>query len=200
MLSRSALVLTLSVGTLSVGAHDGFAQPADQRADATAERFSGTPNAQLLRTNVPSLIPGAPPPRPAVVNPVADDPGAVERGMKYFVQFNCVGCHAPNGAGGMGPALSNNTWLYGSAPANIYLDIVQGRSQGMPAFGRLLPDQIIWDLVAYVHSISQDPDKSFGRTISVEAFAKGIQQVPAEKVQSSNPWNTTEPFKFGQKP
>ena len=198
--SRKVFLLACMVGSLASGVGLGHAQSANQNEDLTADRAGATPNAELLRTNVPSLIPGAPPPPNKMPNPAGADPRAIERGMNYFLSFNCVGCHAPNGAGGMGPSLSNNTWLHGAAPANIYLTIVQGRGKGMPAFGRLLPDQIVWDIVAYVRSISQDPHKGFGRVYSVEEFNKGIEQVPAEKLQSATPWNMTEQFKNGQKP
>ena len=82
--------------------------------------------------------------------------------MKDFVQFNCVGCHANNGAGGMGPSLSDKIWIYGNKPAQIYMTLVQGRPNGMPAFGQVLPEQTLWELVAYVQSISKDPSKTFG--------------------------------------
>ena len=37
--------------------------------------------------------------RPNIDNPVGGNPEAISRGQNYFNQFNCVGCHAPNGAG-----------------------------------------------------------------------------------------------------
>jgi cytochrome c oxidase cbb3-type subunit III len=112
---------------------------------------------ELVHVPVVNLFPGAVPVRPSVANPVADDPAAAQRGMEYFNQMNCVGCPAPNGAGGMGPSLSNATFLYGHEHENIYLSILQGRPNGMPAWGRMLPDQVIWDLVAYIESISREP-------------------------------------------
>jgi mono/diheme cytochrome c family protein len=36
----------------------------------------------------------------------------------------------------------------------------------MPAFGAMLPDRTIWELVAYVQSLSDSPDHSFGTTTS----------------------------------
>jgi cytochrome c oxidase cbb3-type subunit 3 len=127
------------------------------------------------------------------------DAGAVERGMKNFASFNCVGCHADNGAGGMGPALSNKQFVYGGAPANIYLSIGQGRPNGMPAWGTLLPDSVVWDLVAYIESISAEPDSgTWGRTISSDQPRE--QQVPAERLQTATPWAHTQPFTSGQRP
>ena len=43
--------------------------------------------------------------------------------------------HGKRAGGGMGPALSQRAFTYGSEPANIYLTIIQGRPNGMPAWG-----------------------------------------------------------------
>ncbi len=134
-------------------------------------------------------------------NPLAKDPDAVERGMKDFDAFNCSGCHAANGGGGMGPSLSDDIWIYRSSPANIYLTIVQGRSKGMPAFGAMLPDRTVWELVAYVQSISQKPGPAFGRTTSLSPQSPAVEQVPAGQMQTATPWKFTEPLpKAGAKP
>jgi cytochrome c oxidase cbb3-type subunit 3 len=118
--------------------------------------------------------------------------------MAYFMAFNCIGCHADNGGGGMGPALSNRFFQYGGEPTNIYLTIVQGRPNGMPAWGGLLPDAVIWDLVAYVEQISKEPETQWGTTISPSS--PDIEQAPAEFTMTTNPWAYTEPFSKGQKP
>ena len=75
------------------------------------------------------------PSRRRIANPLAQDPQAATRGMQDFIQFNCVGCHAPNAGGGMGPALSEGRFIYGSSPANLFLSIYQGRPNGMPTWG-----------------------------------------------------------------
>ena len=145
-----------------------------------------------------SLIPGDVRVRPEIPYPVEDDSEAATRGMKWFTNFNCAGCHAANGGGGMGPALSNHVFVYGSEPENIYLTISHGRPKGMPAWGTILPDRVIWDLVAYIRSISDAPNPQRGQTISVETFT--IEQVPAEVQSTPNPWQYTQPFSYGQKP
>jgi cytochrome c oxidase cbb3-type subunit 3 len=78
---------------------------------------------------------------------------AVGEGKRLYQAYNCNGCHA-NGGGGMGPALMDATWIYGGDPQNVYTSIVEGRPNGMPAFGGKIPDQQIWQLVAYVRSMS----------------------------------------------
>ena len=65
--------------------------------------------------------------------------------------MNCTGCHA-NGGGGIGPPLMDAEWRYGSAPGDIYRSIVEGRPNGMPAFGKRLTEDEIWQLHAFVKS------------------------------------------------
>lgn len=120
--------------------------------------------------------------------------------MKYFINFNCIGCHADNGGGGMGPALSNTTFIYGGQPENIYLSIFQGRPNGMPAWGALLPDPVIWDLVTYIGKLSNESNPEWGRTFSKSPLSPKVEQVPAEQVTTSDPWSSTKSFSSGQKP
>jgi cytochrome c oxidase cbb3-type subunit 3 len=149
----------------------------------------------LLRVPVTGIYPGG---RPAdlnttIQNPLANDPDARQRGMKDFDSFNCSGCHAANGGGGMGPALSDAAWIYGSSAANIYLSIAQGRPAGMPAFGAMLPDRTIWELVAYIQGISAQPSDQFGATTSAVPAGPTTEQVPAGRSQSTTPWRFMEP-------
>lgn len=78
---------------------------------------------------------------------------ALAQGKRLFGWYNCNGCHA-NGGGDKGPALMDDVWIYGSEPANIYATIVEGRPNGMPSFGGHIPDNEVWELVAYVRSLS----------------------------------------------
>ncbi len=174
------------------------AEGTDRGVDVDVFAGGGGTASELVHVPVVTLYPGAVPVRPTVKNPVAGDPEAVQRGMQYFNQMNCVGCHAPNGAGGMGPSLSNATFLYGKEPENIYLSILQGRPRGMPAWGGMLPDRVIWDLVAYIESISKEPTAPWGRTTSADGFT--IEQVPAEFITTAEPWRYTTPFSYGQAP
>ena len=155
---------------------------------------------ELLQVPVGPTFPGGVPFPPPIKNPEAGDPAAIERGMQAFVSMNCVGCHAPNGGGGMGPALSERQFIYGREPANIYLSIEQGRPNGMPAWGQMLPPNATWDLVAYIRSISNAPETGWGQTISRSPPSPGIQQVPAELVTTATPWTHTQPFGEGRKP
>ena len=79
---------------------------------------------------------------------------AVNQGKRLFRWYNCSGCHGGGGGGGMGATLSDAGWRYGHEPAAIYATIVEGRPNGMPAFGGRIPDDQVWQLVAYVRSLS----------------------------------------------
>ena len=78
---------------------------------------------------------------------------AVNQGKRLFRWYNCNGCHA-QGGGNMGPPLMDDKWLYGHGPADVYATIVQGRPNGMPAFGGRIPEDQLWQIVAYVRSLS----------------------------------------------
>jgi len=78
---------------------------------------------------------------------------SMSEGQQLYQAYNCVGCHA-HGGGGMGPALMDDKWIYGSEPYQIYASIRDGRPNGMPSFRGKVPDNQIWELVAYVRSMS----------------------------------------------
>jgi len=77
----------------------------------------------------------------------------VAQGKRLFQWMNCSGCHA-HGGGGIGPALSDRYWLYGGTLAQIHDSIRDGRPNGMPAWGTRLPDDQIWQISAYIRSLS----------------------------------------------
>jgi cytochrome c oxidase cbb3-type subunit III len=82
-----------------------------------------------------------------------DNPEAVNTGKRLFQQYNCSGCHS-SGGGGMGPSLMDDDWIYGSRLEQIHATLVEGRPNGMPAWGGKVPDQQLWQLAAYVRSMS----------------------------------------------
>lgn len=85
--------------------------------------------------------------------PYYDNADAVGQGKRLYNQYNCVGCHF-NGGGGIGPPLMDDIWIYGGRLDQIYDSVYQGRPNGMPAWGGKIPDQQIWQIAAYVRSMS----------------------------------------------
>jgi cytochrome c oxidase cbb3-type subunit III len=175
-------------------------QPTVQARPDFGDTVGGRSPGVFMQVPLSNLSPGAAPVRPVIKNPAQGDPGAAQRGMTYFINFNCNGCHADNGGGGMGPALSNNTFIYGAESENIFLSIFQGRPNGMPAWGAMLPDTVIWDLVTYVGKLSNEPHREWGRTFSQAPLSPNVEQLPSEKVTTSDPWSGTTSFRSGQKP
>jgi cytochrome c oxidase cbb3-type subunit III len=74
------------------------------------------------------------------------------QGKTLFKQMNCNGCHS-NGGGGMGPALIDDEWIYGSSIENIVATIREGRPNGMPSYRGKVTDDQIWQIAAYVVSM-----------------------------------------------
>ena len=74
-------------------------------------------------------------------------------GKRLFGQYNCSGCHS-NGGGGMGPSLMDDEWIYGGRLEQIHQTLVEGRPNGMPAWGGKIPDEQLWQIAAYVRSMS----------------------------------------------
>jgi cytochrome c oxidase cbb3-type subunit 3 len=110
-----------------------------------------TPNGVV---RVSTLQPGVPRDTSRhVANPYDDNAYAISEGQRLFGWYNCSGCHA-NGGGGMGPPLMDDKWIYGGDPENIYATIMEGRPNGMPSFAGKIPASQVWELVAYVRTLS----------------------------------------------
>src|SRR3954451_5725237 len=111
------------------------------------------PDASVVyATSISDLRPGPGTEYKPVKNQYEDNAWAVSEGQRLYMAFNCVGCHA-HGGGGMGPALMDDKWIYGSEPPQIFSSIVEGRPNGMPSFRGKIPDYQVWQLVAYVRSV-----------------------------------------------
>jgi cytochrome c oxidase cbb3-type subunit III len=103
----------------------------------------------------PPLRPG-PQPRHELIppgNPFAGDEQALRDGRRYYMWYNCAGCHGTLGGGGIGPPLRDDDWIYGGDAASIYQSIYQGRPEGMPAYGAIANEEMIWKMIAYVQSL-----------------------------------------------
>jgi cytochrome c oxidase cbb3-type subunit 3 len=155
-------------------------------------QFSSTPPALLPRTAPPQveLQPGPPVSNLTVPAPVGlpnryeENAYAVSQGKTLYNQYNCSGCHA-QGGGGMGPPLMDADWIYGSKPQNIFESISQGRPNGMPAFGGKVVEDQLWQITAYVRSMSGmlRKDVAPGRTddMQVRSQEQSTQRPKAEQ-------------------
>jgi cytochrome c oxidase cbb3-type subunit III len=128
--------------------------------DREQRRFSEPGgNAITLTTPLSDIRAGGPAVTTSVRSPYDENAYAIGEGQRLFEWFNCSGCHA-HGGGAIGPPLMDDKWIYGKAPEQIYSTIVQGRPNGMPSFGARIPAQQVWQLVAYVRSLSGELPKT----------------------------------------
>jgi cytochrome c oxidase cbb3-type subunit 3 len=114
---------------------------------------------------------GVPPPQDPIGARFEGNKLAITAGEELFGQMNCTGCHF-NGGGGMGPALMSGHWRYGGRIDQIYASIAQGRPNGMPSWQESLEPQQMWDLAAYVKSMSVPTPPSASQTAVPGTSAK----------------------------
>ncbi|PYV48750.1 MAG: cytochrome C [Acidobacteria bacterium] len=127
-------------------------------------------------TQVSGLNPGANPlPTPPTPAMYEESAYAVSEGKRLFNQYNCSGCHA-NGGGGIGPPLMDNYWVYGSQPQNIFTTIVEGRPNGMPSFRNRIPQYQVWEIAAYVRSMSGLLPKDVAPSRSDQLYVRPPEQ------------------------
>ena len=88
----------------------------------------------------------------ALVDMSKDGP-LVADGAAIFAS-TCVACHGPKGGGNVGPNLTDEYWIHGGAPEQIYLSVHDGYAlKGMPAWGAQLGDKRVETVAAYVLSL-----------------------------------------------
>ena len=104
------------------------------------------------------LQPGATTSPAGIRNDFEENAYALSEGKRLYSAYNCNGCHA-QGGGGMGPPLMDERWIYGGKPEQVYSTIVEGRPNGMPSFRQKVPEFQVWQLAAYVRSMSGQSPK-----------------------------------------
>jgi cytochrome c oxidase cbb3-type subunit III len=125
-----------------------------RRFTTPADNASATPTTQRAGSQQPAApLNGGVKAAASNDSPYDGNAFGVNQGKRLFRWYNCNGCHS-NGGGGMGPALMDSEWKYGSDPQAIFASITQGRPEGMPSFGGHIPEDQVWQIVAYVRSMS----------------------------------------------
>ena len=182
LIERAALAVVVAGTLVSCARETRDFDPPQGKALAPRERntpFQAGENAFVATPGAPAL--------PDTPYTVEGNAFAVSTGKRLFRWYNCSGCHAPGGGGDWGPALSDDKWIYGSRPEDIYASIVQGRPAGMPSFGTHISQDQVWDLVAYVRSLSGQlrgdvaPGRSDGMSPR-EPETRRKQETPKPKV------------------
>lgn len=139
-----------------------------------SRKLKAEPETGPDRVDVTDLYPGAAPSQ--VKDPHAQEYEGnayhIANGQKYYKWFNCNGCHA-NGGGAIGPALMDQDWRYGGEIQQIYATIVQGRPNGMPSFRDKIPETQVWEIAAYVRTLTGNADK-----LAAPSRAEAMSSIP----------------------
>jgi cytochrome c oxidase cbb3-type subunit 3 len=168
--SRTTLLVALAfvLGTACKRERRTFSEPGPSSTPASA-----SPQGSIVPGGAP--LPGAA--LDLAMPGYVETAQAVNEGKQLYTGFNCIGCHQ-HGGGGIGPALIDDRWIYGSAPGEIATSVIAGRPKGMPSYrGKIAPAQL-YQLVAYVRALG-----GLVRGDAVPARDEHIQTAPALTLQ-----------------
>jgi cytochrome c oxidase cbb3-type subunit III len=91
--------------------------------------------------------------KPETLITMSKDGATVAKGKEVFAT-TCAACHRADGGGVIGPNLTDEFWLHGNAPNNIFDCVHDGiTAKGMPAWGPQLGQDKVAAVVAYVLTI-----------------------------------------------
>lgn len=76
-------------------------------------------------------------------------PARVAAGREVWTQ--CVACHLEGGSGSIGPNLTDDRWIHGGRPTQIWTTVMNGvPAKGMQAWKDVIGPARVRDVVAYV--------------------------------------------------
>jgi len=84
-------------------------------------------------------------------HPYIGHPERIEAGRKLFAN-GCGACHGADGQGGRGPNLRERVFWHPLDDKTLFTSIQKGIGGGMPAAN--LPDDRVWEIVAFVRSLT----------------------------------------------
>ena len=98
---------------------------------------------------------------PKKLNPFTGNADAIAQGKTLYFQVGCQGCHGGGGGGGMATSLIDDSWKFGSDDETLYR-LIKGQipQQTMPVVYSTLPDEQVWQILAFIRSVYKgDPSK-----------------------------------------
>ena len=102
---------------------------------------------------------------------LSQDATTVASGHDVFVA-NCVVCHGDQAQGNIGPNLTDDRWIHGGAPTDVFATVRDGVSaRGMPQWGPVLGDRSLQAVVAFLLTV-RDTNVQ-GRPAEGEVYVPG---------------------------
>ncbi|HWG51880.1 MAG TPA: c-type cytochrome, partial [Gemmatimonadaceae bacterium] len=122
---------------------------------------NGAADTAGISSRIANVASGTTAAAPVTMRRFTGDTAQASAGRLLFLQENCYGCHGGLAGGAMGPSLRDTVWKYGGGEAEIYNSIHDGRPLGMPAWGKMLSQKQIDELVTYIHSMRTPQEPTF---------------------------------------
>jgi cytochrome c oxidase cbb3-type subunit 3 len=125
-----------------------------------------------------------------------DDPVALANGEQVYLN-NCAQCHKENGAGGIGPNLTDQYWIHGGSMPDIYKTIKYGvPEKGMISWEPLLSPNQMRNVASYIQTLvgtnPPNPKAPQGELYTPEANEEGEGDEVEEGTENEeNPSDTT---------
>lgn len=97
-------------------------------------------------------------PAAAAEGPLELTAAMAEAGRAVY-QTNCLACHGARLEGGIGPSLTDGTWIHGGSPEDVVKTVTDGvPAKGMPAWGGILGAERIRQVTAYILAEQAEED------------------------------------------
>jgi cytochrome c oxidase cbb3-type subunit 3 len=145
--------ITIAFGLLYLALYPGLGNFAGTKGWTQAKQYEEERNAVEAKAQA-ILGPLAAMP----VDDLVNNEQAMKTARNLYLQ-NCSQCHGSDGGGAKGfPNLANADWQWGSDADSVVATIANGRiAQGMMAWGPVLGEQGVDEVVAYLQQISGQP-------------------------------------------
>lgn len=171
LLTVTAIAVSLlGLGSIAALEMPGSVQQSEQTGDGWRGMLGAWPMGPGWRGSGPmprhhvAMMWGIPKPYRSMSNPLQRTRKTLEKGAAIYVR-NCQTCHGENGLGdgvaarGLSPPPGNLAWLSDMPISQwdsfMYWTIAEGGAQfgtDMPAFGKRLSEQEIWEVSAYIQA------------------------------------------------
>jgi len=107
----------------------------------------------------------------------------VANGQAQFQQHQCVSCHGPQAAGGVGPQLARTTLEFPK-----FLEKVRNAIPPKPAYSpQELPDQDVYDIYAWLQQIQVEAEPTRAAPPAVQV-QPGQKSLPEGKILGMSVW------------